>query len=355
MNKNDMFGWGTPEVTGYESMHDKKRCVRLGVSEGVFNGNAWESFRTNDDNAMIPQVGGVLGENPMSLFFGKGLIPYGTLIPEDYDIISDPESIPTTDTETVKIAIQNNEVANAMTGTNYFEDIILTQAEINNSINLFATENVTIDGISVVGDKGASNGKVNYSAKEVTIKNMNMGDDPNTTVYNMFEGNQDTTKPGLEVMNIENVTILNPNLTHNVANIYTPASGAKVIVKDCQFDLNVNNSNVLRLSNYLNASNVTVEFENVEWNYENGSPEGSNWDYAGLVIYQAVGADHAFAGDYTELKTWKFSFKNCKYNGEKVNANNFGEHNQVLYMYGLNGSNVATNPADIEGLTVTFE
>lgn len=73
-----------------------------------------------------------------------------------------------------------------------------------------------------------------------------------------------------------------------------------------------------------------------------------------LIIYQPASTDSGLSGDLTAMKTWKFNFKNCKYNGVKVTANNFGEHNQVFYLYNV-GNDGSIKDAVAEGLDITFE
>jgi hypothetical protein len=73
-----------------------------------------------------------------------------------------------------------------------------------------------------------------------------------------------------------------------------------------------------------------------------------------LIIYQPAGADVALGGDLSKVQTWKFNFKNCKYNGVKVTANNFGEKNQVFYLYNIGGSGAITDPV-ANGITLNFE
>ena len=155
------------------------------------------------------------------------------------------------------------------------------------------------------------------------------------------------------VILVDNINIDCPSLTHNIVNVYTPANGAEIVVRNSKFNLTVDNSNVLRLANYLNAENVSVIFENVEWNYENGL-SFNDWGWAGLVIYQPAMSDVALAGEATKLKTWNFKFRNCRYNGQKITANNFGEHSQVLYLYNFGGDGVVSDPS-LKELNVEFE
>jgi hypothetical protein len=271
------------------------------------------------------------------------------VIPEDYEVIDNPEDIPTEGTEDIKVALVGDETANAMSSNNFYKELMVTEANISSSVKYNATDKLTVEDITVSGDKGSSNGKIIYTAPVVEIKNVVVDQETETTVYNMFEGAQSTNDnyDGLHTLNASDINIDNTGLTHNVINVYTPANDAVITIKNSNFNLNVNNSNVVRISNYLNAENVTVNFENIDWTYEN-SPEGADWSYAGLLLYQPAGSSE----DYTKLSTWTFNFKNCKYNGEKVTANNFGEHSQAFYMY---KNNTVVDPATIEGIQINFE
>lgn len=277
------------------------------------------------------------------------------VIPLDYYVIKDPSQLPTEDTEKVKVAAVGDDTANALTDDTYYKELMVIDADINTNVKYNAVDKLTVDTITVSGDKGSSNGKITYTAPVVEIKNVTVDKETETTVYNMFEGAQSTNDnyDGLHTLNTTNIEINNPDLTHNVINVYTPADDSVITIKDSKFNLNANNSNVLRLANYLNAKNVVVNLENIEWTYEEGTPEGADWDYAGLAIYQPSSTDHALNGDYTEISTWTINVKNCKYNGVKVTANNMGEHNQVVYAYGVNNQNTVIDPTTI-GITVNF-
>lgn len=157
----------------------------------------------------------------------------------------------------------------------------------------------------------------------------------------------------VEKVTAERFDIDCPSLTHNIINIYTPHDNAEIVIKDSKFNLTVDNSNVLRLANYMNAENVTVTFENCEWTYENGLTK-NDWRWAGLVIYQPASADIALGGDLSKIRTWKFNFVNCKYNGQKVTGNNFGEHSQVFYLYNIGNTGNVTNPEE-NGLMLNFK
>ena len=246
------------------------------------------------------------------------------------------------------VFINGDAALNALATKKTFKNIEVSDVNANNQIYLYATDNIVVDGMEVTGDKGSTNGYVLYSAKDIEISNLSIAN--GSTAYNVFEGDQ--TNQNLEVLNASNVIVDNPSLTHNVFNVYKPQNDAVINIKDSKFNLTVDNSNVLRISNTSNATGVTVNFENIEWNYENGL-SFNDWRWAGLIIYQPYSTDSGLSGDLTAMKTWKFNFKNCKYNGVKVNANNFGQHNQVFYLYCV-GTSGSIKDASAEGLVLNF-
>lgn len=251
------------------------------------------------------------------------------------------------------VVLTSTEAIQAMTATKEFNTITMVGGNSNADIKLTASDKVTVDGTTINGDKGASNGRMQVSCSDVTIKNVEI--ESGATAYNVFEGNQNVNAPQYftKEYNVSNIVCDNTLLNHNVFNIYTFDNDAVVNISDSYFNLDVDKSNALRLANCSNASGVTVNFENVEWTYENAP--GTDWFWAGLVIYQPYGADKMTTGDDSAFKTWKFNFKNCKYNGVKVDANNYGQHNQVFYMYNVNNSGVVSDPATVSGLSITFE
>jgi len=229
-----------------------------------------------------------------------------------------------------------------------FKTIGIEDTSIDKTIELSASESIVIDGLTVSGGKDNGNGKILYTAPAVSVKDIIVNN--GTTVYNVFEGSQ--SNGDLKLFEASNVIVDAPTLTHNVFNVYKPANDAVITIKDSKFNLTVDNSNIARIANYGNATGVTVTFENVEWTYENSLSE-NYWYWAGLLLYQPASTDVGLAGDLTAMKTWTFNFKNCKYNGEKVTANNFGEHNQVFIMYRINGSEAVVDAAT--ELTLNFE
>ena len=260
------------------------------------------------------------------------------------------------------VVVTSAEAVQSMTGNTEFNTITIVGGNTNKDIKAIAADKVTIDGMTVNGEKGASNGRMQLSANTVTLKNISI--ESGSTAYNVFESSQNTSKSEYftKEFNVSGLNVDNTLLNHNVVNIYTFADDAVVNFKDSYLNLDVDNSNALRLANYSNATGVTVNFENVTWTYENA--EGSDWAWAGLVIYQPASSDVALSGDNSKLATWKFNFKNCKYvtydeqglpTETVVNAVNFGQHNQVIYGYNLSNSGNVSDISQIAGITITFE
>lgn len=268
---------------------------------------------------------------------------------EDLENLENPEE--------VKVKTSNSEVVAAMTdNTRTYKalDIVGSEEdpiEVETTIYMNANENIKMNNVEVSGDKGSTNGKINISAPQVYISKVSVED--GSTIYNVFEGSQ--TNP-IDKFEVDGVTCNDRSLQHNIFNIYNVNDNAVIDIKNVDANLNVDNSNVLRISNLSNATNVTINMENVNWNYE---PEGEgnrstpNFDYAGLIIYQPFGTDKGVTEEgLVAMKTWKFNFKNCKYNGVVVVDNNMGEHNQVMYCYGVDGNKVK-DPVEL-GLNLNF-
>lgn len=217
------------------------------------------------------------------------------------------------------------------------------------NLYLNAVKKIYINNFDVDGSKGAVNGKVMIDCEDFVAKNVTIAN--GCTAYNVFE-QKGTPVYTLKSAKMENVVCNDPALLHNVLNLYKFEDNATVLVQDSTFNLNVNNSNIIRFANRSNAKNVTVHFKNVEWNYENTpNIENADWGWAGLVIFQPWKANEGVEN----LATWKFIFEDCKYNGVKVTANNAGEHNQVIYFYNLDGSGSVTGPEAVEGLSIEFK
>ena len=257
-------------------------------------------------------------------------------------VASTPEeisAISTQDALNTNLVLTSSEAVESMTSKEKtFQSIAVVGGAVDSTVMLNATDSVIVDGIEISGDKdNNNNGKINYKSPELVVKNISIKDGT-ATVYNMFEGSQEPNNASTlnKVVTFSNIYIDDVKLTHNIINVYTPAEGAVITVKDSYFNLDPENSNVMRIANYANSKNITINFENVEWTYENaGKTEDTNFRYAGLLLYQPANTDAMLESpaNAEALKTMRINFKNCKYNGELVSSVNLGQHNQVAYLY----------------------
>ena len=151
-------------------------------------------------------------------------------------------------------------------------------------LNLNAQKKIYIKGLSVDGPrKAGSNAKILLDCEDLVIKDCVV--EKGCTAYNIFE-QKGAPQFNLKSVKVENLTCDDPSLAHNVVNVYNLQDNAEILIKDSTFSLDVNNSNVIRLANYKNASNVKVTFKNVDWTYEFGpDKENADWGWAGIAIY----------------------------------------------------------------------
>ena len=120
---------------------------------------------------------------------------------------------------------------------------------------------------------------------------------------------------GTDTKNVvfENCQLLG-KFTNNAINVYGCANNSVITVKNCWFDTV---SNVLRLSNITNATNVTINFENCvieHWEGETATAESKN-DWAGLCICQDYTSKSAAEADTNNLfapAKIKINIKNCR-------------------------------------------
>ncbi len=233
-------------------------------------------------------------------------------------------------------------------------DVVLDE-ELKEGQFAYAPENgdLYIINSEVSGAKGSSNGKVMFTASTVNISNVTAKDITGT--YNLFEQGQ-TVDKDIEELTVANLTV-DGSLQHNVVNAYNLAEGAVITLKDIKVDgIDPSKTNLVRISNYKNVENVTINFENVSVNYMEGFNEDDK-AYFGFLLYQAVnGKDTSYAGTSC-VNTWKVNFKNCYLNGKKVESLNFGTVDQVAYTYNFNagGSVTSIDDTDKSAMTVSFE
>ena len=243
------------------------------------------------------------------------------------------------------IVVATDSAIEALSTPKTFNSITLAGGEVgdNTVINLLAKDSIDVNSLTVSGTKGNGNGKIVYGSNDITISNVNI--EPGCTVYNVFEGKQDKAEDNLvENFTATNVIVDDIDLRHNVFNIYQLADGANILVKDSRFNLNVANSNVMRVSNITNAKNVTITFQNIDWTYENKPYTDADKAWAGLLIYQPYGSDDAYNADFTSTQTWTINVKNCRYNGEPVTENFIGTIKQSVYQYDVNKSGATEAP-----------
>lgn len=160
-----------------------------------------------------------------------------------------------TEPQITNLVVESTEALEAMTANTEYKSIAISNAEFNNAdIKLKASEEIVIDNLVVNGTKGASNGRVLFTADTVNINGFEVSS--GTTAYNVVEGNQSTALSQYFTTEFKasNVTVDNTMLNHNVFNIYTFADDATVEIKDAYFNLDVDKSNALRLANYSNAT-----------------------------------------------------------------------------------------------------
>ena len=254
------------------------------------------------------------------------------------------------------LVLTSTEAVEAMTSSETtFKAIAVVGGEVDSTIKLNATDNVVVDGIEIGGDKdGTNNGKINYKTPELEVKNLTITDET-TTVYNMFEGSQTPNDASSlnKTVTFSNIYIDDVKLKHNIINVYTPAENAVLTVKDSYFNLDPENSNVMRIANYANSKNITINFENVEWNYEDAGK--TDFTYAGLLLYQPAQNDAMLQNpaNAEAISTMTINFKNCKYNSELVSSVNLGEHNQIAYIYNAGNARQIENLATY-GVTINF-
>ena len=254
-----------------------------------------------------------------------------------------------TDPQNTDVFINGDEALNALAAKKTFKNLEIANVEAAQQVNLAAVESIAIDDVEITGDKGSSNGYFLIDAPKVEASNITVAD--GSKAYNVFE----EVGAGTDSFNASNVKVDDVALKHNVFNIYRPNNNAVINISDVNLNLNVNNSNALRLANYKNATGVTVNFENVAWTYENTpNIESADFGWAGLIIYQPASSDIALGGDLSKVQTWTFNFKNCKYNGVKVTENNFGDKNQVFYLYNVGNTGAIADPV-ANGLILNFE
>ena len=333
-------------VEGIQAAIDKKADEeRLEASDGI-------SIASNKVKAVAAGYSAPAIKNPITV--DKDGIKFANVLDcgffdDETEIANTAEEINAiTDPQNTDVFINGDEALNALAAKKTFKNLEIANVEAAQQVNLAAVESIALDDVEVTGDKGSTNGYFLVDAPKVDVSNITIAD--GAKPYNVFE----EVGAGTDSFNASNVNVNDVALKHNVFNIYKPNNDAVINISDVNLNLDVNNSNALRLANYKNVTGVTVNFENVAWTYENTpNIESADFGWAGLIIYQPASSDVALSGDLSKVQTWTFNFINCKYNGVKVNENNFGEENQVFYLYNVGGGGAITDPV-AKGLTLNF-
>lgn len=287
-------------------------------------------------------------------------------IDDEQTIIDAADALPLKGTKGLKIAVRGDAAVAVLDYKNWnvtYKELTINSAAVSTNSYFNAVETLEISNVTIPADtvEGDSPGFINFTGKDVTVRDVTV--ETGSNVYYVFEEAPLGGK-AIKSFTAENITVDDIYLEQTVFNLYTLEDGAQITVKNSSFNLDVNHSNVMRLSNFTNAKNVTVTFENVNWNYEDtptttnaetGEPNELDFGWAGLIHYDAFGDDIATNGaDLSTLATWKFNFKNCKYNGKKVKSLCMGKHNQVAYTAGIKRNLEIGSLAEIEGIQITF-
>ena len=333
-------------VEGIQAAIDAKADEeRLEASDGI-------SIASNKVKAVAAGYSAPAIKNPITV--DKDGIKFANVLDcgffdDETEVVNTAEDIAAIENpQNTDVFINGEEALNALAAKKTFKNLEIANVEAAQQVNLAAVESIALDDVEVTGDKGSTNGYFLVDAPKVDVSNITIAD--GAKPYNVFE----EVGAGTDSFNASNVKVDDVALKHNVFNIYKPNNDAVINISDVTLNLDVNNSNALRLANYKNATGVTVNFENVAWTYENTpNIESADFGWAGLIIYQPASSDVALGGDLSKVQTWTFNFKNCKYNGVKVTENNFGEKNQVFYLYNVGGDGSIKDPV-VEGLRLNF-
>lgn len=201
-----------------------------------------------------------------------------------------------------------------------------------------------ITNSEVGGPKGSGNGKIMFDASKVDISGVKV--DNATGAYNIFEQGQ--TASDIKEIEVKNLDVKADGVIHNVVNVYNLRDGAVVTLKNIKLvGVDPNLTNLIRVSNYKNAKDVIINFENIDMTYAEGV-DLSDFKYFGFLLYQAVrGKDSSYEGTSC-VNTWTVNFRNCYLNGKLVENLGFNTVDQVAYAYDFGGGNSVTSIDDTE-------
>lgn len=205
----------------------------------------------------------------------------------------------------------------------------------------------------ISGGKGSSNGKILFDAEKVRVSGVSV--ENAESMYNVFE--QVQSAKNLKMFEAKNLDVDAGGIVHNIFNLYGLENGAEVLIQNVNVvNLDPTKTNMFRVSNYNNATDVTIRLENVNVDYK-ADADLSDPAYFGLLLYQAVkGKDTSYDG-VSCVNTWTVVFKNCYLNGVLIDSLGFGTDRQVAYAFDYGGGNSVTSIDDPEkaNMVVQFE
>lgn len=147
MIDNQIFAWGNYEenpnkMIGVDTIPTQKDATYNEVSDGVFTGSMAESFFTNVDKSMVPEVASVIGEVAMELVEGKGAVQSGVEIHyitnvDEYDAAMGTEQNP------------GQLRAAGYAGTTWSGDMAWAVAIVEKNCFLQVTANGTTNGVKI--------------------------------------------------------------------------------------------------------------------------------------------------------------------------------------------------------------
>ncbi|MCQ2576362.1 MAG: hypothetical protein MJ162_06425 [Treponema sp.] len=195
-------------------------------------------------------------------------------------------------------------------------------------------------GISADGTK-YTNAFIGFDAENIYVSNISMKGDETpggarkSFVYNGFE--QTGTTP-IKSFYIENWKLDATYITNNFISAYTYADNAVITVKNASF-ANMSSSEIIRVSNRTNANNVTLNFENLDWAYDE-THASYDVDYSSILMYQPWESASKRTleireAELTAFNSWTMNFKNCSYKGEKVTANEYPSAKALAFIYDM--------------------
>lgn len=157
---------------------------------------------------------------------------------------------------------------------------------------------------------------------KVTVTGCTFGDTTHSQVmYNGLEFSQEPDYKLADGSEISGNTFYGYSFRHNCISFYQIAKDAEISISKNKFvDLKWDDTNAVRVSNYGNATAIL----NLEENEYSVSGEGTDFTYAGLLLFQ---------NNEGLCNTLTVNIKDLKVNGKIVTENGTGTRDQVYYVF----------------------